>query len=78
MLTNHLFKAEESVSVKIKSNMIGGEIFEAVIATINYADGSVKIYDITDIIDYKSYTPGTHTVKWSDAWGDYEAELIVK
>ena len=75
---NHFFKADESVSVKMCVSSFGSKTtLRSAIATINYADGSVKICDISDEINLKSYESGTYTVRWSDEWGNYEAELVI-
>lgn len=51
-----------------------------IIATVIYADGSFKISLITpDNFEELNNAPrGTHTIKWSDSWGEYSTQITIK
>ena len=49
-------------------------------AFVKYNDGSVRISYITptNAEALKSAKPGVHTLEWSDDWGDYSYDIVIK
>lgn len=72
--------AKESVSLD-KTSFLEGTNFsaEAIVATITYADASVKKVLITpdNIDELNGAARGAHILKWSDSWGEYEIEITI-
>lgn len=52
---------------------------EFIIARVQYSDGSVRISKIqpTNIDQLNNAKAGTHTLKWSDSWGEYETKITL-
>ncbi len=70
----------ESISLEQKAFKFGTDFSKTnIVATITYKDGSIKTSKITptNYSDLNSLSIGTHTIKWSDNWGEYSAEIII-
>ena len=50
------------------------------IVTVKYKDGSVKIAMVVpdNVAELNKAGIGTHIFRWSDSWGEYEAEIVIK
>lgn len=72
--------AKESLSLD-KTSFAEGTNFstETIVATITYADASIKKVIITpdNIDELNGAARGAHILKWSDSWGEYEVEITI-
>ena len=76
------------LSLGIESAVIEDNVFDKgtdfsedkAVVTVKYKDGSVKIAMVVpdNVAELNKADVGKHIFKWSDSWGEYEAEIVIK